>query len=424
MKKLSTGSGGITINTLKLIFLLSTFFLVSCSLNGVGNSYLSKVVGNSNSGLPVVQISDTTVNRANTATTCRFLVDLSAAASDTVTVNYSTSDGTATSGKDYTSQSGTLTFQPGKQELSVDIPILPLTSSNQQGTTQDFYIQLSNPSNCTVGVKKTTVTIINAGTNSPADTSGFESPTSYPGYKLVWSDEFNESSLNTNKWTATTGSQGGDQSTYLPANVSVANGKLVMQAKHETYGSYNYTSSRVTTQDKFSFKYGRVDIRAKVPVGMGMWPALWMFSDNRPIINYAQKTGVTVGEIDIAEILGKSPSRLYGTLHWSTSSSTYANLQGRYDLSSGNFGDAYHVFSLIWDATNIQLLCDGNVYITIPHSSKTNYKNGIDPFNANSFYFIFTLGIGDGTNWAGAPDGTDTWPQKMSVDYIRVFQKN
>ncbi|PWT76581.1 MAG: hypothetical protein C5B59_06230 [Bacteroidetes bacterium] len=397
---------------MKPAIILSLFFyllLQSCSKSN-GNSGNTGTTAQT----PSAKIADVIQNRQDTATTFRFYVDLSASSTQPVNVQFATSDGTAVSSKDYMAESGTLTFQPGQKELYIDVKV---NGDSLRQATQKFYIQLSNPQNCTLSIPKATATIINDGTYLPTDSTGYYSATSYPGYTLAWSDEFSGNSLNTNNWNYETGGGGWGNNelenyTSRLQNVFVSSGNLVIEARQESYGNNVYTSGRLNTSGKQQFQFGRIDIRAKVPVSSGMWPALWMLGSNFPSAGWPG-----CGETDIMELIGKNPKQVVGSFHWKKGDGTEGTVNNAYNLSSQDFSQQFHVFSLIWQQDSLQILVDDQVYVS---GSAQNITTGTYPFNAPSF-FIFNVAVGG--NWPGAPDGTTVLPQRMFVDYVRVFQK-
>ena len=150
------------------------------------------------------------------------------------------------------------------------------------------------------------------GKENPGQTStkvtipqlGNTSPSSYPGMSLVWADEFDGSSLNQNFWSYETGNGtngwgNNELQFYRTENTGIQDGCLVITAKKEPYGGKEYTSSRIITKNKKQFQYGRVDIRAALPKGQGIWPALWMLGANYDTVNWP-----ACGEIDIMEMIG------------------------------------------------------------------------------------------------------------------------
>ena len=383
--------------------------IMSCSKgsNGGGQS-------NNNSGGPTVKAGNVTQSRQTQTTPFRFYIDLDAAATKAVTVSYATVDGTAKAGVDYTATSGTITIAAGQTEVYVDVPVL---GDSLRQADQTFYFQLSNPVNSVLGASKGTGTIVNSDLlYLPTDTTGYTTPTSYPGYHLAWSDEFNGNSLNTNDWNYEQGGTGwGNQElenyTSRTQNVFVSAGHLVIEARQEAYGGNNYTSGRITTQGKQQFTYGRIDIRAKLPVSKGMWPALWMLGSNISTVPWPG-----CGETDIMELIGNAPSQITGSLHWKQSSGAEGTYNNNYVLSSGDFSQQFHVFSLLWKQDSVQFLVDDHVYVS---GSAANVTSGTYPFNS-PFFFIFNVAVGG--NWPGPPDNTTVFPQRMFVDYVRVFQ--
>jgi len=393
--------------SISFVYLL-LFGVISCSKGGGGQS-------NNGSGGPTVKVSNVTQNRQTQVSAFRFYIDLDAAATKTVTVSYATVDGTATAGKDYTATSGTITIPAGQTEVYVDVSV---AGDSLRQANQTFYFQLSNPVNGVLGASKGTGTIVNSDLlYLPTDTTGYTTPSSYPGYHLAWSDEFNGSSLNTNDWNYEQGGTGwGNQElenyTNRTQNVFVSAGHLIIEARQETYGSNNYTSGRITTQGKQQFSNGRIDIRAKLPVSKGMWPALWMLGSNITTVPWPG-----CGETDIMELVGSAPAQVTGSLHWQQSGGAEGTYNNNYDLQSGDFSQQFHVFSIIWKQDSVQFLVDDHVYV---NGSSANVTSGVYPFN-NPFFFIFNVAVGG--NWPGPPDNTTIFPQRMFVDYVRVFQQ-
>ncbi|MEO0639590.1 MAG: glycoside hydrolase family 16 protein, partial [Bacteroidota bacterium] len=167
------------------------------------------------------------------------------------------------------------------------------------------------------------------------------------------------------------------------------------------------------TRDKQSFQYGRVDIRALLPKGQGIWPALWMLGSNFSSVGWPR-----CGEIDIMELVGGGEGKddvVHGTVHWEQDGQR-ALFGGDYQLPTGIFNDEFHVFSIIWTENAIRWLVDDIEYHVINTSPAE-----LDEFR-NSFFFIFNVAVGG--DWPGSPDGSTEFPQMMVVDYVRVFQPN
>ncbi|MFM7644359.1 MAG: family 16 glycosylhydrolase [Sphingomonadales bacterium] len=251
--------------------------------------------------------------------------------------------------------------------------------------------------------------------NTGAPTSGFISPLTYPNMSLVWQDEFNGASLSSD-WTYDigTGSWGwgnNELQYYKQDNAVVADGILTITAKNENFNSSNYTSSRIKTQGIKSWKYGRIDVRAALPYGQGIWPAIWMLGDNITSAGWP-----ACGEIDIMELIGGAGANdrtVHGTVHWSNNG-THAQYGGSKTLPSGKFADNFHVFSITWDANSIHWLLDNVEY----HSIDTSPADMAE--FREKFFIIMNVAVGG--NWPGSPDASTVFPQKMYVDYVRVFQ--
>jgi beta-glucanase (GH16 family) len=246
------------------------------------------------------------------------------------------------------------------------------------------------------------------------DATGYFTPPTYPGLSLVWQDEFNGTSLNTTNWTHEIGGSGwgnNELQYYQENNTLVENGMLIIRAKKENVGGRNYTSSRIITLGKYSFKYGRVDIRAKLPKGQGIWPALWMLGANISTVGWPK-----CGEIDIMEMIGGTgnDNKVHGTVHWDNGGS-HAQYGGSTSLTGGKiFADEFHVFSIVWDGSFIKWYLDDVQFHVIDIT-----PDGLSELRQDQF-FIFNVAVGG--NWPGSPDASTTFPQFMAVDYIRVFQ--
>ena len=190
--------------------------------------------------------------------------------------------------------------------------------------------------------------------------TGYTTPTNYAGKTLIWQDEFGGSAIDQSKWNYDIGGHGwgnNEWQYYRRENAYVKDGYLVIQAKKERFDNRDYTSTRMTTKDKFDFKYGRVDIRAALPFGQGIWPALWMLGANFGEVGWPR-----CGEIDIMEFIGKDPTNIYGTLHWADAAGNrqctcHDGLGGaKYTKSpAGVFTDKFHVYSIIWTSTRNQI---------------------------------------------------------------------
>lgn len=389
----------------KIIGLINLILCInSCSgSNNPSDNVISKL-----------SVIDVTHERSSVqSTTYTFSVNVTPTSSKTITVDYKTVDGTALAGKDYTAQIGTLIIQPNQSSTNIDVTVL---KDSLRQEDQTFSIELSAPKNAVIsGTGKATGTIQNYGTYLPVDGTGYVGATSYPGINLAWSDEFSSNYINPANWSYDTGGSGWGNNelqyyTNSSKNAYTTGGYLVIEARKEAMGSNNYTSARMISKDKKTFTYGRIDFRAKLPKGQGIWPALWMLGNNIGTTPWP-----ACGEIDILELLGHEPQKMYGTIHWGAAGGASTHIGGNSTLSSGTFSDKFHIFSLKWDANQLSFLVDDISYFTATKSQ----VNGNYPFD-KPFFFIMNLAVGG--NWPGNPDNTTVFPQRMIVDYVRVYQ--
>jgi beta-glucanase (GH16 family) len=242
----------------------------------------------------------------------------------------------------------------------------------------------------------------------PTDTT--KKTTDTTTYKLLWSDEFNGTSVDNTKWTMETGNLGVNQEEeyYQASNATVNGGNLVISAKQENVGGFFYTSARMNTANKFSVTYGKIEARIKLPVGTGLWPAFWMLGTD---IN----TGTAwpgCGEIDIMEHID-TDSLIYGTIHWSNNGS-----QADYGLNLASAPSEYHIYSVVWDANAITWYVDNTVYCT------ANIANGINGTTSFHKPFFIILNLAVGGSWPGLTVDSNKLPANMYVDYVRVYQAN
>ena len=252
---------------------------------------------------------------------------------------------------------------------------------------------------------------------------GYDAPTSYPGLTLSWSDEFNGTTLSSDwVYDIGTGSNGwgnNELQYYRSQNTSVGNGYLTIEAREESFGGQNYTSSRIKTEGQQAFQYGRIDIRAVLPEGQGLWPALWMLGDNFSSVGWPFS-----GEIDIMELRGNEPDRVSAAAHWYSGGHVFytsdcANpgcTNNSPVLSSGTFADEFHVFSIVWDASKIEWYLDD---ASTPFHVIDITPSALSELRA-PFFFIMNVAVGG--NFLPNPNGTASFPQQMIVDYVRVYQ--
>ena len=240
-----------------------------------------------------------------------------------------------------------------------------------------------------------------------------------PLWHLVWSDEFDGppgTPPDPSKWVYDLGGGGwGNQELEIYTDsrgnsLEDGRGNLVIQTLEPSPGQF--TSARLTTQGKFSTEYGRVEARIKIPYGQGIWPAFWMLGANRATAGWP-----ACGEIDIMENIGGEPATVHGTLQGPGYLGTHG-IGRPFVLAAGRFADDYHVYAIEWTPQRVDFLVDGNSYHTVTPASL--------PAGARWVYdhpFFLILNVAVGGAWAGHPDGTSLFPQKMLVDYVRVYRR-
>lgn len=249
-------------------------------------------------------------------------------------------------------------------------------------------------------------------------------------WELVWQDEFDGPQIDNSKWDMEVNARGGGNNelqfyTDLAKNARIEDGVLVIEARKEKYSSVDpsdkrqktrsYTSARLRTKNKGDWTYGRFEFRAKMPLGQGLWPAIWMMPTDSVYGGWAAS-----GEIDIMEYLGHEPEKVYGTLHYGgrwpknkSSERTFAPFRG-----GKNYAEAFHTFVLEWEAKEFRWYIDGKHYMTQTkwHTEGAKYPAPFD----ERFHMILNLAVGG--NWPGNPDDTTVFPQRFSIDYVRVYQ--
>jgi beta-glucanase (GH16 family) len=226
---------------------------------------------------------------------------------------------------------------------------------------------------------------------------------------LIWSEEFDAPGTpNPGKWgyDLGAGGWGNNEEEYYTNrldNAIVSGGTLKIIAKKEPFSGSQYTSARILTKDKFSFKYGKVEAMAKLPAGGGTWPAIWMLGSN-----ITTNPWPACGEIDIMEHVGNQLNKIFGTLHHPNHSG--GNADGG-TVVIANATSAFHKYSMEWSPASIKFAVDDAVFYTFTNTSSL-------PFNQN---FFIILNVAMGGNFGGAIDPAFTNAQ-MEVDYVRVYQ--
>lgn len=253
-------------------------------------------------------------------------------------------------------------------------------------------------------------------------------------YKLVWSDEFNGNKLDTSIWSYENhcAPQNNELQCYTPreSNVYVKDGFLYVEAKPEAYGNKKYTSGRINTKKSVAWKYGKFEVRAKLPKGDYLWPALWMLPRDYKYGGWAAS-----GEIDIMEARGQNTNQVSNALHYGGAAPNNAHSGSGAMNFNTDFTADFHLFSAIWEKDMIQFLVDNKVVST--QNLKRNFFSGRgqNPYNDirqpfdQPFFFLINLAIGGNFFGGNANSLTTATAQKWSsprlvVDYVRVYQDN
>ena len=231
--------------------------------------------------------------------------------------------------------------------------------------------------------------------------------------KLVWQEEFNGDALNESVWNFELGDGcpnicgwgNNEKQIYTKDNHSLKNGNLIIKVLNQGDG---YTSTRITTAGKKEFQYGRMEVRAKIPTGKGIWPAFWMLGSNIKQVGWPK-----CGEIDILEYVGREPHEIFTSLHTQDSHGNTINTK---KTKINNIEEGFHLYAIDWTKDRIEFFVDNkSVYTFAPEIKNEN----IWPFN-QPFYFIINVAVGG--NFGGHDVDNSIFPQEFVVDYIRVYQ--
>ncbi len=250
-----------------------------------------------------------------------------------------------------------------------------------------------------------------------------------PAAGLVWHDEFDGPAGGTfdpTRWVADTGGGGfgnHELELYTTSADNVAldgRGHLVITARAERpataatcwYGRCRYTSARLETKGRFAQAYGRIEARIRIPRGQGVWPAFWLLGADIDSVGWPRS-----GEIDVMENIGREPDIVHGTLHGPGYSG--ADGIGRADtLPTGAVADDFHVFAVEWAPRDIRWFVDGREY---HHATPADLPRGTPWVFEHPFFLLLNFAVGG--DWPGAPDASTSFPQRMVVDYVRVYAR-
>jgi beta-glucanase (GH16 family) len=246
----------------------------------------------------------------------------------------------------------------------------------------------------------------------------------HAAWQLVWSDEFDGSTVDASKWVFETGNNNGwgngerEYYTGRTNNAYVANGVLHIVARQESTNGFSYTSARMKTQGRFSQAYGRFEFRAKLPQGVGFWPALWMMGANISSVGWP-----ACGEIDVMELNGSWAKQVQGTIHYSDASNNQLQQTKLYTLpASGDSVTNFHTYAVEWATNSIKWVVD-----EVAVQTWTSWSSSTGPYPApfnQPFFILMNLAIGG--SYLGYPsdatiDAGTTFPGEMQLDYVRVY---
>ena len=236
-------------------------------------------------------------------------------------------------------------------------------------------------------------------------------------WKLIWSDEFNYKGLpDSTKWNYDVGGHGwgNNELQYYTEkrlqNARVENGMLIIEARKEDNQDKKYSSARLVTKGKGDWKYGKLEVRAKIPQGLGTWPAIWMLGSTTPL------KWPDDGEIDIMEHVGWNPFFVHGSVH----TKKFNHMIGTQKTDTviiKNVFEQFHVYGVEWNKDMVQISVDGIIYMTFKNDG-TGYEAW--PFD-NKMHLLLNVAVGG--NWGGAKGVDETiWPRRMMVDWVRVWE--
>lgn len=243
----------------------------------------------------------------------------------------------------------------------------------------------------------------------------------------AWQDEFDQpagSAPDPRKWDHDLGASGWGNAelqeytaeranSFVAEDPEATNGKVLVIRAVQT-GEKSFTSARLKTQGRFSIKQGRIEARMKLPRGQGIWPAFWMLGDT-----FATAGWPACGEIDIVEVLGHEPHKLYGTLHGPGYSGAHG-ITNSITLPAGpSLSDAYHVYAVDWSPERIDWSLDGKVYHTVTPADLPRGARWV--FNDGPFFLLLNVAVGG--RWPGYPDASTRFPQELRIDYVRVYPR-
>lgn len=390
---------------IKALFFCVLVVFCSCSDSMTGGMTSSE-------DLPKITIRDAFILESANAIILE--VRSSVVSEEEITIDYRPTGITAEENVDFEGGSGSIVLAPGVRSAEI---VIPLINDDIKEIDEKLEIVIFNATNAVIDDELASATITDDDV-SVYDQDGYTTPNSFYGYEMAWQDEYEGQELSSDDYNYEMGDGcpnicgwGNNELQFYTSdaeNVFLEDGKLIIKTAIK---DGQFRSGRLTTKDKKEFKYGRIDIRAKITKGQGLWPAIWMLGKNIDEVGWP-----ACGEIDIMENVGHVTRTCYGTAHWGPQGrgfSTYVT--GEYSIRD-EYADAFHVFTIVWTENNIDWYIDENKFHTVSPSITRD-----EQYRFNQEFFLI-LNVAVGGNWPGNPDDSTVFPQQMEIDYIRVFQ--
>ncbi|MEM6807444.1 MAG: family 16 glycosylhydrolase, partial [Bacteroidota bacterium] len=367
--------------------------------------------------LPKLRMQDSQVFEKEGNSQMIFEARLDEAAPADISINYTVEGISAEPGVDFETASGTLTIATGESKAEISVQIL---DDSQKEVDEKIRLTISGGTDVNI-VATEGIGLIkdNEEVAYTAQDGGYESSETHFGYNLVWNEEFDGSALSTDVYNFELddgcpnlcgwGNSELQWYTDLPQNVKVEDSKLIITATKQ--GASGFKSARIQTKGKKEFKFGRIDVRARLPKGQGIWPAIWMLGANIDEVGWP-----ACGEIDIMELVGHQASSSHGTAHWGAQGDPGSTSSTAVYGIDEDFAERFHVFSIVWEEDEIVWYVDESRFHQV---GRADMRGKPYPFNQEMF---FIMNIAVGGLWPGSPDETTIFPQTMEIDYLRVFQ--
>ena len=365
--------------------------------------------------LAIISINSSSIIEGAGASMLQFEVRATEILTTSVDVDYTVAGLTATPDADFTASNGSITIAAGGNSGMISIPVI---DDDINEVEEKITVTLTAASNATIGTGLAVGIIQDNDQPTNFNAEGYVTSDEHFGYNLSWADEFDGDALDMNSYNFEIGDGcpnlcgwGNNELEYYtdePENIRVEDGRLIMTATR--LGTEGFRSARIQTKGKKEFRFGRIDVRAKLPEGRGLWPAIWMLGSNIDEVGWP-----ACGEIDIMELVGHQPQVSHGTAHWGNSGEP-STFIGSSISSDKKFSEQFNVFSLVWEQNQIKWYMNETLFHTL---TLADVQNASYRFNA-PFFMVFNVAVGG--NWPGNPNASTVFPQSMEIDYIRVFQ--